>query len=87
MALSSICNIGRLRAACQALRCPAAQAWACFIRRVAEVGYWSPVGFKESFFACDVDTMSNDQCLSGTPDQNESLAVVNLCADVRASPP
>ena len=54
---------------------------------MAEVGYWSPVGFKESFFACDVDTMSDDQCLPGTPDQNESLAVVNLCADVRASPP
>jgi hypothetical protein len=52
------------------------------VHRVALEGFWSPVGLKTSFFECDTDALSRPQCLPGTPDENESLAVVNICAKV-----
>ena len=81
----AVSNIFSQRAFVLAVHCAARRAY-CFLRRVAKEGYWSPVGFKKTFFECKTDALSNAQCLAGQPHQNESLAVVNVCADVRPRP-
>jgi hypothetical protein len=52
------------------------------LRRVAAQGYWSPVGYKKTFFECNTDALGRFQCLAGTASENSSEAIVNMCADV-----
>jgi hypothetical protein len=52
--------------------------------RVAEKGFWSPVGLMTKFFECNKDALGGYQCLSGTASKDGSeAAIVNNCSKVR----